>query len=119
MTAPPWDDKIWAAIIAVVTAVVLVVGHYSLVQNFSTIMVALFTLITVINLVMLQNNATWAVGMEDIVTGLSFRATAGIATALAAFGIIGVGASELVVYPYWCLEKGYARFTGKRDQSEA
>jgi len=23
-----------------------------------------------------------------------------------------VGATELIAYPYWCLEKGYARFTG-------
>ena len=30
--------------------------------------------------------------------------------AFAAFGIIGVGASELIYYPYWCLEKGYASF---------
>lgn len=50
--------------------------------------------------------------------GLSFgipEATGGmnpLITALAAFGIIGVGATELIAYPYWCLEKGYARFTG-------
>jgi Mn2+/Fe2+ NRAMP family transporter len=43
----------------------------------------------------------------------------GIATALAAFGIIGVGATELIQYPYWCLEKGYARWTGPRDDSAA
>jgi len=38
---------------------------------------------------------------------------------LATFGIIGVGTSELVTYPYWCLEKGYARFTGPSDPSAA
>ena len=42
-----------------------------------------------------------------------------LTTALAAFGIIGVGASELVAYPYWCIEKGYARFTGRNDGSES
>ena len=35
---------------------------------------------------------------------------------MAAFGIIGVGADELIAYPYWCLEKGYARFTGPRSE---
>jgi Mn2+/Fe2+ NRAMP family transporter len=40
-----------------------------------------------------------------------------LATALATFGIIGVGAAEIIAYPYWCLEKGYARFTGPRDDS--
>jgi manganese transport protein len=35
------------------------------------------------------------------------------------FGITGVGASELFMYPYWCVEKGYAQFTGRRDGSAA
>ncbi len=40
-----------------------------------------------------------------------------MATSLAAFGIIGVGATELIQYPYWCMEKGYGRWTGPRDDS--
>ncbi len=121
----PPDDKIWAAIVAMVTAVVLVVGRYRLVQAFSTAIVAMFTLVTVINLVLLQTHPTWSVTWSDIAQGMSFRlpptgSTVGVtpvATALAAFGIIGVGAAELIAYPYWCLEKGYARFTGPRDDS--
>jgi len=38
-------------------------------------------------------------------------------TAFAAFGVIGVGAAELIYYPYWCLEKGYARHVGPKDDS--
>jgi len=34
---------------------------------------------------------------------------------VAVFGITGVGASELIYYPYWCVEKGYARYVGKRE----
>ena len=34
-----------------------------------------------------------------------------------AYGVTGMGASELIFYPYWCLEKGYARFVGPRDDS--
>jgi Mn2+/Fe2+ NRAMP family transporter len=120
------DDKIWAVIIALLTAVILVVGRYGLIQSFSTVMVASFTMITVINLVMLQNNAYWQVSLGDIIDGMSFQlppAPPGqtqlsvVAIALATFGIIGVGANELIAYPYWCLEKGYARFTGKRDDT--
>jgi Mn2+/Fe2+ NRAMP family transporter len=40
-------------------------------------------------------------------------------TALATFGIIGVGATELVAYPYWCIEKGYAKYTGPKTNDEA
>jgi Mn2+/Fe2+ NRAMP family transporter len=125
---PYWtDDKIWAAIVAVITSVLLVVGRYGLIQNVTTAMVAIFTLMTVVNVMMLQQTAVWAINWQDIVNGLSFRLpppdTSGgksaLMTALKTFGIIGVGATELVAYPYWCLEKGYARFTGPRDSSSA
>jgi Mn2+/Fe2+ NRAMP family transporter len=32
--------------------------------------------------------------------------------AFAAFGLTGVGGDEILSYNYWCLEKGYARYTG-------
>jgi Mn2+/Fe2+ NRAMP family transporter len=115
----------WAGVVALLTAVMLVAGRYNLVQSFSTAIVSLFTLVTVINLFLLQSHATWSVTWSDIANGMSFRlpppgATTGlkpVATALATFGIIGVGAAELVAYPYWCLEKGYARFSGPRNST--
>ena len=112
------DAKLWATLITVVTIVVLVYGKYGLIQSFSTTMVGLFTFITVYNLFRLQGSAEWAVTFEEIKYGFSLAlpdSDSAIPTALATFGIIGVGASELVSYPYWCLEKGYARFTGPRD----
>ena len=121
------DDKVWALVIAAITAITLWIGHYGFIQSFSTVLVASFTLITVVNLAMLQNNDYWAVGIGDVIHGMSFHlppAPEGVsqmsvvATALATFGIIGVGANELIAYPYWCLEKGYARFTGPRDKTE-
>jgi Mn2+/Fe2+ NRAMP family transporter len=125
---PFWtDDKIWATIIAVITSVLLVNGRYSLIQMLSTALVAIFTLMTVVNVVMLQNTQAWAIRWQDIANGLSFRlppadtpgGKTALLTALKTFGIIGVGASELISYPYWCLEKGYARFTGHRNDSPA
>jgi len=44
---------------------------------------------------------------------------AGLGMAAAVFGITGVGATELCMYPYWCVEKGYAQFTGPRDGTPA
>ena len=53
-------------------------------------------------------------------SGFSFELpAAGLATAIAVFGITGVGATELVMYPYWCVEKGYAQYAGERDGSAA
>ncbi len=121
----PHDDKLWAAIIAVITAVVLVMGRYRFIQSFSTVLVASFTLITIVNLIALQMNETYAVSWSEIASGLRFQLTpktqalgiSPLATALMTFGIIGVGGNELVSYPYWCMEKGYARFTGPRENS--
>jgi len=121
------DDEIWALIMAIITAGLLLVGRYSFIQSFSTAMVVSFTFITIVNLVMLQSNAYWAVSAGDILDGMSFRlpppsagaiGATGVSTALATFGIIGVGANELIAYPYWCLEKGYARFTGPRNDTD-
>jgi hypothetical protein len=122
-----YDDKLWAAVIAIASAFILVMGRYGLIQTFSTVLVASFTLITIANLVALQSSGEWAVTWTDIQAGMSFHLTpkeqladqntSALVIALATFGIIGVGASELVTYPYWCLEKGYARFTGPRDDS--
>jgi Mn2+/Fe2+ NRAMP family transporter len=121
----PNDAAIWATIVAVATSLILLVGRYGLIQTLSTVLVASFTLLTVLNVFLLQDQPDWRVSLEEFFSGLSFRlpeSSGGmnpIGTALATFGIIGVGATELVVYPYWCLEKGYAKFAGKNDGSRA
>lgn len=126
---PPHDDKIWAAIIGAITMVLLITGRYGFIEVFSMILVGAFTLITIGNLIELQSYDAWAVTGSELAKGLSFglppapedgdAGAAPLTTALATFGIIGVGASELMAYPYWCLEKGYARWTGRRDGTAA
>jgi Mn2+/Fe2+ NRAMP family transporter len=121
----PDDAYLWATIIGVVTSVLLFVGRYGFIQALSTIFVGAFTVITVATLIMLQANPDWSVTGGEFAEGLAFRTPPEIKgsganpifTALAAFGIIGVGAMELITYPYWCLEKGYAKHTGPRDDS--
>ncbi len=34
------------------------------------------------------------------------------------YGATGVGTPDQIFYTYWCVEKGYARFTGPSDDSE-
>ncbi|MHC4327449.1 MAG: Nramp family divalent metal transporter [Planctomycetota bacterium] len=122
----PKDAYLWAAIVAIATSMLLLVGRYGLIQLVATVFVIAFTVVTILTVVMLQTKPDWAVTGSDLVSGLSFRlppAVEGsgknpVGTALAAFGIIGVGAVELIMYPYWCLEKGYAKFTGPRDRTD-
>ena len=121
------DDITWAAIVTGLTIAILLVGRYAVIQNLSTAMVAAFTAVTVFCVFAMQYHAAWAVHWSDLRAGLSFRLPpvaegmsrwTPLSTALATFGIIGVGTSELIAYPYWCLEKGYAQFTGPCDPSD-
>lgn len=129
-----WDDVYWATLVTAVTIVLLVIGRYRLIQNVSTLFVASFTAVTVVAVFTLLRTP-YAIGWGNLGEGLRFHIPRAeemtrsplslvqggllspLATALATFGIIGVGATELVTYPYWCLEKGYARFTGPRNDT--
>jgi len=113
------DSLIWATAVTLISIVLLVIGRYRLIQNVSTALVASFTVVTIVNLIYLQALPEWRVSWEDFASGLTFDIPEGkgMLVALAAFGIIGVGATELIQYPYWCLEKGYAKWTGPRDDS--
>jgi manganese transport protein len=107
-----------AVVIGLVTAVLLVVGRYKFVESAATVMVVAFTICTVVAVIALQFTS-YAITGPDLVEGFSFKLPPTFTVAFAAFGIIGVGASELIYYPYWCLEKGYARHVGPSDGSPA
>ncbi|HWA97764.1 MAG TPA: Nramp family divalent metal transporter [Pirellulales bacterium] len=119
------DDVLWSIGVTVITAVMLVVGRYRLVQNVATVLVAGFTAVTVFDVVALPWFSQTQFAWGDVFRGLmpqlpeSREGMRPLATALATFGIIGVGANELIAYPYWCIEKGYAQFTGPRDDTVA
>ena len=114
------DDRIWVTIIGMLTAIVLYVGRYKLIERFSVTLVVSFSLITMGNVISLQMTDDYSISTESLMQGLSFGfpdVPDALITAFATFGIIGVGATELISYPYWCLEKGYARSVGPRDDS--
>ena len=108
--------KLLGLLVVAACATLLVTGRYKLVERASTLMVALFTVCTVIAVGALQGS-DFAISAADIRSGLQFRLPADFMVAFAAFGIIGVGASELIYYPYWCLEKGYATHVGPREDT--
>jgi Mn2+/Fe2+ NRAMP family transporter len=122
---PPLDTTLWAVVVGLVTAGLLLVGRYRLIERVSLVLVAGFTLVTLAALALLQRNPAWAISGAELARGIvpSIPPAAGdrspLGVGLAAFGIIGVGASELMIYPYWCLEKGYGRAVGPRDDSPA
>ena len=103
-----------AAGVGVFTAGLLVLGRYRVIEAASTWMVVAFTVCTVGAVGALQFTP-FAVTGADLAEGFSFKLPPSFTVAFAAFGVIGVGASELIYYPYWLLEKGYARRVGVAD----
>jgi len=109
---------IWFFVIVLlgITLLLLLGGGYARIEGLATVKVGLFTMLTFLCAVILTRSESFA--WSDLAQGLQFDLPkGGLATAVAVFGITGVGASELYMYPYWCVEKGYARFTGKREDS--
>lgn len=105
---------LWALMISASCAALLFIGRYRFIEKFSTMMVAGFTLFTLFAVFSLRWT-DYEITLDNLAEGFSFKLPDDFTTAFAAFGIIGVGASELIYYPYWCLEKGYARWVGNRD----
>jgi manganese transport protein len=108
----------WALPVGVSCALLLASGRYAAVERGSTLMVAAFTVSAVVSVAVLQATP-YRISAAEIWSGLQLDLPASFTVAFAAFGVIGVGASELIYYPYWCLEKGYARRIGPDDNSAA
>lgn len=112
------EEYIWAALTTVAAIVLLLSGGYRRLEHITTVLVAAVTLFTVASVAVLQWTS-FRIRLPDLESGLSFTfPAAALALAFSAFGITGVGASELFAYPYWCIEKGYARSAGAREESD-
>lgn len=115
MAFPFLGTNLWAAIAALVTAVLVYRGFYKPVEQGALIMIILFTITVLISLVLLQFTP-YAISWEQLSSGLSFSLPPAVTgVAIGAFGITGVGGDEIMFYNYWCIEKGYAAYAGPND----
>lgn len=107
----------WAVATCFITMALIYGGGYRRIEWLTTLIVVSVTLITVTAASAL-GFTEYPIRMAEVMTGLQFKIPdSGIADAFAVFGVTGVGATELFYYPYWCLEKGYARYVGRDDGS--
>ncbi|REF36445.1 Nramp family divalent metal transporter [Thermasporomyces composti] len=110
---------IWTIALIAGSIALLYSNRYSLIERGAFVLVAIFSVLTVAIAFGLPFTP-FAYNSEDILNGLALRIPAGaVGAAVAMFGITGVGADEITFYTYWCLEKGYARWTGPPDGSDA
>jgi len=116
---PAVPVRVWVLAFLGLTLALLLGGGYARIEGLAMFKVGLFTLLTVLAAAVLSGMPQYF-RWTDLAEGLKLRLPPqGLATAVAVFGITGVGASELVMYPYWCVEKGYARYAGPRDETAA
>lgn len=116
---PSIPVPVWVLALLALTLGLLLGGGYERIEKIALLKVVLFTMLTVLCALLLTRRPE-DFSFSELLDGLKFQLPAGgLASAVAVFGITGVGASELFMYPYWCVEKGYARFTGPRDSSPA
>jgi Mn2+/Fe2+ NRAMP family transporter len=109
------QEHIWAGLTTLAAILLLLSGGYHRLERITTVLVAAVTLFTVASVLILQFTS-FRITASDLAGGFDpIVPAATLALAFSAFGITGVGASELVAYPYWCIEKGYARFAGARS----
>jgi Mn2+/Fe2+ NRAMP family transporter len=112
---PALAERVWVVILLALTLALLLGGGYARIERLAVVKVGLFTLITFLAALVLMRMPQYF-NWSGLVEGVRLRLPPqGIATAAAVFGITGVGATELFMYPYWCVEKGYARFVGPRE----
>ncbi len=119
IAAPGLGIPFYCFIIAIVVALMVYRGYYTYIERISLTMIGLFTLFTFSSLYFLSFTP-YQISWASIWTGLQFQLPPeAVAVAIGAFGITGVGGDEIIHYNYWCLEKGYAAYTGRNDASEA
>jgi manganese transport protein len=113
------EEHFWAALTTLAAVLLLLSGGYRRLEKITTVLVAAVTLFTVASVLVLQWTA-FRIRLPDLESGFKLAVpSAAVVLAFSAFGITGVGASELIAYPYWCIEKGYARYAGARNDDPA
>jgi manganese transport protein len=106
------NSQQWAPIVCMITLLLLLSGRYDVVERLSTAFVVIFSISTVGSAILLQWTP-YAISSSQLLDGFMFRLPeAGVGIVLAIVGAVGLSSTDLLFYPYWCLEKGYARFTG-------
>jgi Mn2+/Fe2+ NRAMP family transporter len=112
----PVAVTIWAVVVAIAT---LISNRYGLIENVATFLTMAFVIVTVL-VVLALPFSEFAYSGAELASGFGLQLPLGaIGIALTMFGLTGVASEEITAYTYWCLEKGYARWSGPNDGSEA
>ena len=117
LVVPSVSVTAWAWACGLTASALVSWGGYRFIEGMAVGLTVCFTFLTLLCALLLQWTP-YRVTLGMLAEGLSFELpAAAVGVAIAAFGLTGVSADETISYPYWCLEKGYAKYTGVRDGS--
>lgn len=116
---PAIPIPVWTGLVTVGVSSLIYKGKYQVVEKFSLFMIGMFTILTLASLFSLQFTS-FRFSLIEVISQQQFGLSAEtLGYAIGAFGITGVASDEIIAYNYWCLEKGYAAYTGPADGTEA
>jgi Mn2+/Fe2+ NRAMP family transporter len=114
-TSPERSVQMWATLCVLLALALLWRGIYRHLETMVAILVAGFSLSVAIGLVLIQGTQ-YRITSAELLSGLTFSLgtdpQAAAFAVISLMGALGVAANELFMYPYWVLEKGYARQLG-------
>jgi manganese transport protein len=108
--------RYWAVVMAVLAVALLWQGWYRQLEVAVMVMVGVFSIAVAVGVLLIQGTS-FAMTWSEVTSGLTFsigpnREAAAFAV-ISLMGALGVAANELFMYPYWILEKGYAKELGE------
>jgi Mn2+/Fe2+ NRAMP family transporter len=114
LVLPSVDSRWLTLFIAFTASAILYSGSYRRLERTMLVLVACFTLATLVAAVAMQFTG-YRISTADLAAGFNFEFPVEHAVlALAVFGATGVNSAEISTYTYWCIEKGYPSFVGGR-----
>jgi len=111
------STQIWGSLMGAAAILVLWQGWYRHLEMLVMLLVGCFSISVFVGVFLIQGTP-FRISAEELLSGLKFslhvdryQDQVGYAV-ISLLGALGVAANELFMYPYWILEKGYARELG-------
>jgi Mn2+/Fe2+ NRAMP family transporter len=116
-TSDVTSTRVWATVMVGLTIGILWQGWYRHLELLVMVLVGCFSISVFIGVFLIQGTQ-FRIAADELLSGLTFSLgdsspKQDVAYAvISLMGALGVAANELFMYPYWILEKGYARELG-------
>jgi manganese transport protein len=116
-SSPESSTRTWGVLMVLLTIAILWQGWYRHLEMLVMLLVGAFSISVFAGIFLIQGTE-YHITLDEVLSGLTLslgdskpKSEAAYAV-ISLMGALGVAANELFMYPYWVLEKGYARELG-------